>query len=176
MKPALLSVVGRKGAGKSEVLEVLIGLLKEKGVRTGVMKHLAREDFEVDQPGKDTYRYRVQGAETVMVLGKKKRAIFSDLPLEQGWEENLKYFEGFDLVLLEGYFLKEIPMVEVYQKELGAPLLLETGNVFAVCSETPTGIPAPHFSRSRDGVRDLVFLIQSQFYLAHAERGSFYGK
>ena len=171
MKPALLSVVGRKGAGKSDVLEALIGLLKEKGVRTGVMKHLAREDFEVDQSGKDTCRYRARGAETVMVLGKKKRAIFSDLPLDQGWEENLKYFDGFDLVLLEGYFLKEVPMLEVYQKELGQPLLLEASNIFAVCSETPTGIPAPHFSRSRNGLSDLVFLIQSKFSLTHAVRG-----
>ena len=149
MKPVLLSVVGRKGAGKSEVLEALIALLKEKGLRVGVMKHLAREDFEIDQPGKDTYRYRMQGAETVMLLGRKRRAIFSDLPLESDWEENLKIFEGFDLVLLEGYFLKTIPMVEVYKQEAGDPLLTEVENVFAVCSDTPTGIPAPHFSKGQ---------------------------
>ena len=114
MKPVLMSVVGRKGAGKSEVLEALIALLKEKGLRIGVMKPLAREDFEIDQPGKDTYRYRMQGAETVMLLGRKRRAIFSDLPSESDWEENLKYFEGFDVIFLEGYFLKNIPTIEVF--------------------------------------------------------------
>ena len=166
MKPALLSVVGRKGAGKSEVLEGLIALLKEKGLRVGVMKHLAREDFEIDQPGKDTYRYRTQGAETVMLLGRKRRAIFSDLPFESDWEENLKYFEGFDLVFLEGYFLKTVPTVEVYKQEAGDPLLAGMENVFAVCSDVTTRIPAPHFSRTQ--LEELAFLIQSKFFLADA--------
>lgn len=160
MKPALLAIVGRKGTGKSEVLEALIALIKEKGLRIGVMKHLAREDFEMDQPGKDTYRYRRQGAETVMLLGRKKRAIFSDSPFEFDWEENLKYFEEFDLVFLEGYFLKTVPTVEVYKKELGDPLLSGMENVFAVCSDTPTGIPAPHFTRSQ--LEKLAVLIRSQ--------------
>ena len=160
MKQALLSIVGRKGAGKSEVLGALIVFLKEKGARVGVMKHLAREDFEIDQPGKDTYRYRKQGAETVMLLGEKRRAIFSDLPFETNWEENLKYFEGFDLVFLEGYFLKRIPTVEVYKQELGGPLLTGMENAFAICSDTPTRIPAPHFSRGQ--LEQLAFLIQSK--------------
>ena len=159
MKPVLLSLVGRKGAGKSEVLEALIALLKEKGLRIGVMKHLAREDFEIDQPGKDTYRYRMQGAETVMLLGRKRRAIFSDFPVESDWEENLKIFEGFDLVFLEGYFLKAIPMVEVYKQGAGDPLLAKMENVFAVCSDIPTGIPVPHFSQGQlEGLASLIAL------------------
>ena len=166
MKPVLLSLAGRKGAGKSEVLEALIALLKEKGLRIGVMKHLAREDFEIDQPGKDTYRYRRQGAETVMLLGRKRRAIFSNLAFESDWEENLKYFEGFDLLFFEGYFLRTVPMVEVYKQEVGDPLLTEMENVFAVCSDTPTGIPAPHFSRTQ--LEELAFLIQSNFFLTDA--------
>ena len=166
MKPVLISVVGRKGSGKSEVLEALIALLKEKGLRIGVMKHLAREDFEIDQPGKDTYRYRMQGAETVMLLGRKRRAIFSDFPVESDWEENLKYFEGFDLVFLEGYFLKTVPMLEVCNQEAGDPLLAGMENVFAVCSDIPTGIPAPHFSRTQ--LEELAFLIQSKFSSADA--------
>ena len=148
MKPFLLAIVGRKGAGKSEVLAELIALLKERGLRVGVMKHLAREDFEIDQPGKETHRYRMQGAQTVMLLGKNKRAIFSDLLFESDWEENLKYFEGFDLVFMEGYFLKAIPMIEVHKSESGDPLLLGMENIFAVYSDSLTEIKAPHFSRS----------------------------
>lgn len=171
MRPALIAIVGRKGAGKSEVLEALITHLKEKGLRIGVMKHLAREDFEIDQPGKDTYRYRMQGAETVMLLGRKKRAIFSNLPFESDWEENLSYFEGFDLVILEGYFLKTIPTVEVYKKELGEPLLSGMENAFAICSETSTAMPVPHFPI--DLLEKLVVLIQSKFCLADTVRASF---
>ena len=101
-----------------------------------------------------------------MLLGRKRRAIFSDLPVESDWEENLKIFEGFDLVFLEGYFLEAIPMVEVYKQGTGGPLLAGMENVFAVCSDVATGIPAPHFSRGH--LEQLAFLIQSKFPLADA--------
>ena len=169
MKPALLAIVGRKGSGKSEVLATLIKLLTEKGVRVGVMKHLAREDFEIDQPGKDTHQYRLEGAETVMLLGRKKRAIFSDLQLDSDWEENLSYFEGFDLVFLEGYFLKTVQTLEVYHQETGAPLLTDMNNIFAVCSDTLTAISAPHFSPSTNHLEELVLLIQSKLLLVHTD-------
>ena len=169
MNPPVLGIVGRKGAGKSEVLGALITFLKEKGLRIGVMKHLAREDFEIDQPGKDTYRYRVQGAETVMLLGKKRRAIFSDLSYESDWEDHLKQFNGFDLVFMEGYFMETIPLVEVYKNDLGKPLVTGMGNVFAICSDLSTDIPAPHFSR--DQFAQLASLIESKFSLAESAKG-----
>ena len=66
-------------------------------------------------------------------------------------------------MFLEGYFLKTIPMVEVYKQEAGDPLLAGMENVFAVCSDTLTGIPGPHFSRGQ--LEQLAFLIQSKFSL-----------
>ena len=168
MKPALLAVVGRKGAGKAAVLEALVGLLKEKGLRVGVIKHVAREDFEVDEPGKDTYGYRKRGAETVMLLGRKKRAVFSDLPEASGWKENLNYFEGFDLVFLEGYFTDEVPMLEVYKEEAGQPLLAGRKIFFAVCAEVPTRIQAPHFSFN--ALEELAHFIRISFLLPDAAR------
>ena len=130
----LLSIVGRKGAGKSQVLETLIRLLKQKGLRVGVIKHLAREDFEIDQPGKDTQRYRLQGAETVMLLGQRKFAVFSQAEEMISLERQLRYFEEFDLVFLEGYLLENIPVLEVYAPELGVPLVSKHTNIFAVCT------------------------------------------
>jgi molybdopterin-guanine dinucleotide biosynthesis protein MobB len=135
--PAVFSIVGRKGSGKSQVLEVLISLLRQKGYRVGVIKQLARDDFEIDQPEKDTYRYRQQGAETVMLAGRKRLALFSNLEEEVPLERLLETFHEFDLVFLEGYFQDELPKIEVYKQELGSPLLGEgTRNVFAVCSDT----------------------------------------
>src|SRR5262245_23594145 len=119
MKPALLALVGRKGAGKAGILETLIARLKGKGLRVGVIKHVSRPDFEVDEPGKDTYRYREAGAATVMLLGERKRAVFSDLAEPSGWEENLALFGGFDLVILEGYFNAEVPTIEVCGADTG---------------------------------------------------------
>ncbi len=135
--PALLSVVGRKGSGKSEVLESLVRLLTERGNRVGVIKHLARDDFEIDEPGKDTYRYRMGGAETVVLAGRKRLAMFSNLEEELPLENLVELFHGFDLVLLEGYLQDELPKIEVYKQEPGRPLLgEETKNVVSVCSDT----------------------------------------
>lgn len=144
--PSLLSVVGRKGCGKSEALENLISGFTQRGYRVGVIKRLARDDFEIDQPGKDTHRYRVQGAETVILAGRKRLAVFSNLREEMPLEEILTHFRDFDLVLLEGYFSEDIPKLEVHRKALGERLLTEkVENVVAILSDDPTNGESPVF-------------------------------
>jgi len=155
----LLSVVGKKGSGKAEVLEALIACLSKKGFRIGVIKDLARDDIEIDEPGKDTYRYRTQGAETVILAGKKRLAIFSNLREETSLENLLKVFQGFDLVMLEGYFLDEIPKIEVHKRELGiSPLAGRMKNIFAICSDRQTCFDIPHFYFSQ--MNELAALIE----------------
>ena len=144
---ALLSVVGKKGTGKSEILEKLIANLNQRGFRIGVIKHLARDDFEIDEPEKDTYRYRARGAETVILAGRKRLAVFSNLRAEVPLEQILNFFRDFDLVFLEGYFLDEVPKLEVHKKELGESLLTEkVKNRFAILSNGDAGNGLPHFS------------------------------
>ena len=153
-----LSWVGKKGSGKSEVLEKLIALLSQRGFEIGVIKHLAREDVEIDEPGKDTYRYRSQGARTVVLSGRKRLALFSNLSGEIPMEELLSFFRDFDLVFLEGYFQDEFPKIEVHRKELGERLLTErVKNVLAVVSnQTGEGGPA-HFSFDAiEGLADFI--------------------
>lgn len=145
-EPVLLSIVGKKGSGKALFLENLISILKGSGFRLGVIKHLARDDIEIDEPGKDTFRYRMNGAETVMLAGSRRLALFSDLSEERPLQELLTYFSGYDVVFLEGYFSDALPKIEVYQPELGEPLSRSLKNVFAIYSETQTDIAAPHFN------------------------------
>jgi molybdopterin-guanine dinucleotide biosynthesis adapter protein len=121
---AHFSIIGKKGSGRSEVLEQLVLLLKQKGYRVGVIKHLAKDDIEIDQPEKDTYRYRMQGAETVMLAGRKRLAVFSNLNEEIPLNQLLHLFEDFDVVLLEGYMQNDIYKFEVYQP-LSMPQLEE---------------------------------------------------
>ena len=144
---ATLAIVGRKGSGKSEVLGTLIALLTARGFRVGVLKHLAREDVEIDEPTKDTYRYRVQGAETVILAGRKRLALFSNLREEVSFEHLLTFFKGFDLLFLEGYVQNEFPKIEVHKKELGEFLLTEqVKNVIAICSDGEGRPNTPLFS------------------------------
>ena len=158
---ALLSVVGKKGSGKSEVLEKLIALLSQRGFRIGVIKHLARDDFEIDEPGKDTYRYRTQGAEAVVLAGRKRFAMFSNLHEEIPLERLLALFGDLDLVFLEGYFNAELPKLEVHKKEYGDRLLTEkTENVFAVLSDEEIKSGPQHFAF--DPLNPLVAFIEEK--------------
>lgn len=159
--PALLSIVGKKGSGKSEVLETLISLLTQQGFRVGVIKHLARDDVEIDEPAKDTFRYRAQGARTVILAGRRRLALFSNLEAEAPLENLLAFFSNFDLVFLEGYFHDEIPKIEVHKKVLGDLLLTErVENIFALCSDTPPNRNLRHFSF--DQIERLVLLIEEE--------------
>ena len=125
----LISIIGRKGSGKSEVLENLIHRLSQKGFRIGVIKRMANSNLEIDEVGKDTYRYRAQGAETVILAGKKRLALFSNLTEEPSLEQLLASFPDFDLIFLEGYYFDEIPKIEVYKKESGG-LSEQTAKIF----------------------------------------------
>ena len=116
--PLLLSITAPKGSGKSEMLEGLIVLLKQRGLRIGVVKRMRRDDLEIDQPGKDTYRYRMSGADTVILAGRKRLALFRNLEEEIPLGELLNSFEGFDLVLLQDYFVEGIPRIDISTQPL----------------------------------------------------------
>lgn len=152
MMSALLSVVGKKGSSKSEVLERLVVLLSQRGFRIGVLKHLGRDDIEIDEPGKDTYRYRTGGAETVVLAGRKRLALFSNVREEIPLNHLLNFFGGFDLVFLEGYHQEELPKLEVYGKDLGMRLMIED---------------LPHFSF--DEIGRLVFFIEEKLLKKETE-------
>ena len=113
-----LSVTGQKGSGKSELLEGLIARLKQRGLRIGVVKRMRRDDLEIDQPGKDTYRYRMSGADTVILAGRERLALFRNLREEIPLGELLNSFEGFDLVLLQDYFVEGIPRIDISTQPL----------------------------------------------------------
>ncbi len=146
MKPSLLSIVGRKGSGKSQVIENLITDFKARGLRIGLIKHLAKPGIEIEQPGKDTYRYRQCGAETVVLSGQSQFAVFSDVKQETPLEKILLHFEGYDLVLLEGYFLESIMKIEVHRAEAGNLLTRKMENVLAIVSDAETSSSAVHFA------------------------------
>lgn len=167
---AIVSVVGRKGSGKSGVLETLIALLSAKGFRVGVVKRLAREDVEIDEPGTDTHRYRSQGARKVILAGRKRLAMFWNFEEEIPLEELLVLFRDFDLVFLEGYVQGDFPKIEVHKKELGDFLLTErVEHVIAVCSDGEGRTDVPFFTFNE--LDKLVTLIEDQ--LLKKEAGVF---
>lgn len=151
MKPPVLSIVGKKGSRKSQVIEDLIVFLKERELRIGLIKHLAKDNVEIDQPEKDTSRYRKRGAETVVLSGRDQFAFFSNVPSERPLEELLMLFEDYDLVLLEGYFSDALPKIEIHRKDLGGPLSDGMKNVVAVLSDGDAAEDGRYFAMEQKG-------------------------
>lgn len=131
------------GIGKTTLLTGLIPVLTERGVRVSVIKH-AHHSFDIDHPGKDSFRLREAGA-IQMLLGSPKRwALMTELSRtsagnhEPQLQELLGYLDTTlaDLVVVEGFKQEPIPKIEVYRPVLDAPLLAASDpHIIAVATD-----------------------------------------
>lgn len=141
----LLGFVAASGTGKTTLLTQLIPLLKNQGLRVGLIKH-SHHDFEIDQQGKDSFRLRAAGASPVMIVSKYRRAIITELPClqEPSLNEQLLFFKQteLDLLLVEGFKAENFPKIELHRPSLNQPLLYpHDANIIAVATDTPLAMP-----------------------------------
>lgn len=122
----LFSFIGSSGSGKTTFIEKLIGELKNRGVKLGVIKHDAHK-FEIDKPGKDSYRFKHAGADIVAISSAEKMAIVKSFTsTEETLEEIVvNYFKDVDLIITEGYKQSSIPKIEIFRECVGKPFLSE---------------------------------------------------
>jgi molybdopterin-guanine dinucleotide biosynthesis protein MobB len=118
-----VAFIARSGTGKTTLVEALIGELTARGRRVGALKHDAHK-FEIDRPGKDSSRFTAAGAE-VMVLVSDDKIAMVKRPREPEKLDFIlhKWFNGLDLVLVEGYKTSDLPKVEIQRAVLAQPLL-----------------------------------------------------
>ncbi len=138
---------GYSGAGKTTLIEALIPRFVARGLAVSLIKH-AHHDFDVDRPGKDSYRHRQAGAHEVMLVSDQRWALMhelrggSEFPLQQ----QLARLSPCDLVLIEGYKYSEVPKLEVHRPGNGKPLLYPQGlNIVAVASDAGLDCPLPRY-------------------------------
>lgn len=141
----LLGFVAWSGTGKTTLLEQVIPLLRARGLRVALIKH-AHHAFDVDQPGKDSYRLRAAGAGQVLLASRRRLALMveRESEAEPGLRELLGLLDpaAADLVLVEGFKHETYPKVEVCRPALGQPLLFpEDADVIAVASDAPLPVP-----------------------------------
>jgi len=104
VKPKVLAVVGGKKVGKTTTTENLISQLTKRGYKVAALKHVSEEDFTLDTPGKDTWRFAQHGAKTIIAMGPNEVAT-----IEKGSTTNLpltallKKCKGNDIILIEGF-------------------------------------------------------------------------
>jgi molybdopterin-guanine dinucleotide biosynthesis adapter protein len=136
------------GSGKTTLMERLIPLFVARGLRVSVIKH-AHHGFDVDQPGKDSFRHRQAGASEVLVSSGARWALMHELrgAPELGLTELIDRLSPCDLLLIEGFKREPVPRIEVHRQATGAPLLYpDDANILAVASDVALEAPIPVFA------------------------------
>jgi molybdopterin-guanine dinucleotide biosynthesis protein B len=120
----IFGLAGWSGSGKTTLMTALIRELLSRGVTVSTVKH-AHHAFEVDKPGKDSWRHRQAGAQEVMVASARRWALMHELrgADEPSLDQLLERMSPVDLVLIEGFKWHPHPKIEVYRRVLGKPLL-----------------------------------------------------
>ena len=137
----IIGFAAYSGTGKTTLVTNVIPLLKQQGLKIGVLKH-AHHSFVIDTPGKDSYELRGSGAQQVMVASKQRIAWVMENQHEEEplLFELLNYFTGqdLDLIIVEGFKHEPFSKIEVYRSGLKRPLLAKTDqNVIAVATDIP---------------------------------------
>jgi molybdopterin-guanine dinucleotide biosynthesis protein B len=115
---------GWSGSGKTTLIEQLIPRFVQRGLRVSLIKH-AHHTFDVDQPGKDSYRHRHAGASEILIASSRRWVLMHELrgAHEPSFKEQVKRVSPCDLLLVEGFKFAPIPKLEVWRAQTGEPLL-----------------------------------------------------
>lgn len=142
----LLGIAAWSGTGKTTLLEALLPMLQARGLNTAVVKH-AHHAFDIDKPGKDSYRLREAGAAPILIASHARSALMINTPGQQepDLSQLLNQLKPLapDLVLVEGFKSWPLPKLELHRKALGKPLLVTDDPwVHAVASPDSLVLPA----------------------------------
>jgi molybdopterin-guanine dinucleotide biosynthesis protein B len=135
---------GYSGSGKTHLVERLIPALKMRGLRVSVVKH-AHHDFDIDHPGKDTYRHREAGAFEVVVASDRRLALMREFEQPSTLKVHhliAELYEGVDWVLVEGFKESNLLKVEVWRAASGKPVRYPDDDfIVAIATDSPDQLP-----------------------------------
>jgi molybdopterin-guanine dinucleotide biosynthesis protein B len=133
----IFGFAGWSGSGKTTLIEKLIPLFVQRGLKVSLVKH-AHHSFDVDQPGKDSYRHRHAGSKEVLVTSSKRWVLMHELrgAPEPGFDELIRQISPCDLLLVEGFKREKLPKLEVYRASVGESLIHpQDPDVVAIASD-----------------------------------------
>lgn len=149
----IFGFAGWSGSGKTTLLEQLIPRLTARAGRVSLIKH-AHHNFDVDQPGKDSWRHRMAGCTEVLVSSARRYAVMHELRDEEelSLAQAVARLAPVGLVLVEGYKTHPIPKLEIWRASVGKPILhADDPHIAAVATDAPAslrGCPLPVFRLS----------------------------
>lgn len=140
----VVGFAGFSGSGKTTLVEQLIPALKLRGLRVSVVKH-AHHDFDIDHPGKDTWRHRQAGAFEVVVASDRRLALIREFEQRATLSVHhliAELYDGVDWVLVEGFKQSNLLKVEVWRAAAGKPArYMEDDFIVAIATDSPDRLP-----------------------------------
>ena len=150
---------GWSGSGKTTLIEQLIPRFVKRGLKVSLIKH-AHHSFDVDHPGKDSYRHREAGCSEVVVVSEKRWVVVHELrgEPEPSLEEQIGRVSPCDLLLVEGYKHYAMPKLEIWRSDNAKPLLHpEDRHIVAIATDARQETRLPQFDlNDYDGIADFV--------------------
>jgi molybdopterin-guanine dinucleotide biosynthesis protein B len=163
INPPIVSIVGKSGSGKTTLLVKLVAELKQRGFRVGTIKHDVH-GFEMDRPGKDSWRHKQAGAATTIISSPYQIGMVRDVDHDHQPEELMPFLSDVDVILTEGYKQGNWPKLEIFRSEIHrTPLCRSDDNLLALASDDLLDIDVPRFAT--DDVKGLVDLLIKHFNL-----------
>lgn len=160
----LLGFIAYSGTGKTTLLEKLIPKLSEKNIRIGLIKH-AHHNFDIDIPGKDSYRLRKAGAQQVLVASNARQALIienQDIKKEPDLSQCVSSLETdkLDLILVEGFKHVAYPKIEINRSTHVQPFMYQDdSNIIAVISDVKLDLPDNIISIDLNNLEDITDFI-----------------
>lgn len=174
----VVGFAGYSGSGKTTLVEKLIPVLKLRGLQVSVVKH-AHHKFDIDHPGKDTFRHREAGAFEVVVASQNRLALMREFeqPAELTVHQLIaELYEGVDWVLVEGFKHSDLMKIEVWRASSGKPTrYLDDHFVVAIATDSPGQLPTATLRpvldlNDADAVADFLVNNQHRFDYSFEDR------
>jgi molybdopterin-guanine dinucleotide biosynthesis protein B len=159
MKP-IICFVGRSNSGKTTLVSALISSLRALGLKVGTIKHAAN-GFQFFK-GKDSSLHKLSGASVSIVASPNMLGILMDTESDKNPMELMKYMEGVDIVLAEGYKSSDLPKIEVFvPKKLGdLPLCINDPKLLAIVTKETLDTQLPLFDpQDIKGLTDFILKV-----------------
>ncbi len=156
--PVVSFVAARSNSGKTTLIEKVVKILKARGLRVAVIKH-ASAGFDLDRPGKDSWRFQQAGADSVVLAGPGKMAVMRTLDHEPFPEELERAAGDADIIIHEGFKQNAQNMIEVFRDGVSGvrPLCLDNRSYLALVSDRPFPVSIPCFSLDdAEGVAEFI--------------------
>jgi molybdopterin-guanine dinucleotide biosynthesis protein B len=160
----MISVVGNSGVGKTTFLEKLVREMKSRGYRLATVKHDVHS-FEIDRPGKDSWRLTQAGSDIVILSSSTRIALLEEVTEDRSLDDLAAMVEDrVDFVLTEGYRGAAALKIEVSRRAYSPDLTAAVGDLIAIVTDQPFNLERPQFGL--DDAAGVTDLLEKQFALA----------